>query len=284
VNRGVFIDYYLRQPPAKVTIELKDEGGRTVRSFSGTPDSPKKPDEAPPAEEELFRRPEPKVTAKAGVNRFVWDMRYPGPTTFPKMILWAAGTWGPAAPPGRYQVTLSVVPAGGGEGTAVSQTAVFAIRPHPWLTGVTNADFQEQFRFALQIRDRVSQADEAVIRIRALKDQIQEHAAKGKNAKLAAAAEKITTALTAVEGEIYQYRNQSSQDPLNYPIKLNNKLAALLEVVESADGRPTDQSYETFKDLSSRLETQLDRLAGIEKTELTAFNKEAAGLKLPAVR
>jgi hypothetical protein len=66
--------------------------------------------------------------------------------------------------------------------------------------------------------------------------------------------------LTAIEGEIYQYRNQSSQDPLNYPIKLNNKLAALEGVVESADTRPTEQSYGVFKDLSSRLDAQIGRL------------------------
>ncbi len=290
VSRGLIIDYYLKQAAAKVTLEIKDASGHTVRSFTGVPEE-KKTEEAPPSEEEFFRGPEPKVAIKAGLSRFVWDMRYPGPTTFPKMILWAGGTRGPKAPPGRYQVTLTAVPAGGGDAAGTTQTATCAIRPHPWLTQVTEADYQEQFRFGSQIRDRVSQADEAVIRIRALKDQIQEReakiqerAGKGKNAKLTTAAENLVAALTGVEGEIYQYRNQSSQDPLNYPIKLNNKLVALLEVVDSADGRPTDQSYDVFKDLSARLDAQLEHLAAIEKNELAAFNKAVVTAKLPPVK
>ncbi len=63
--------------------------------------------------------------------------------------------------------------------------------------------------------------------------------------------------MTAVEGEIYQYRNRSSQDPLNYPIRLNNKLAALQGVVEAGDNRPTDQAQAIFKDLSARLDKEL---------------------------
>jgi hypothetical protein len=101
---------------------------------------------------------------------------------------------------------------------------------------------------------------------------------------LVAAGRDLLTRLTNIEGEIYQYRNQSSQDPLNYPIKLNNKLAALEGVVESADARPTDQSYQVFKDLSARLDAQIARLDAVLKTDLPAFNKLLAGRKLEAVK
>ena len=83
--------------------------------------------------------------------------------------------------------------------------------------------------------------------------------------RLKTAAQALTDKLTAVEGEIYQYRNRSSQDPLNYPIRLNNKLAALQGIVESGDYKPTDQSYAVFKELSARLDQQLARLEAIAK-------------------
>jgi len=86
-----------------------------------------------------------------------------------------------------------------------------------------------------------------------------------------------------VEGEIYQYRNRSGQDPLNFPIKLNNKLAALQGIVESGDYRPTDQSYTVFKDLSAQLGAQLAKLDALIKGDLAAFNVMVVKKKLAPV-
>jgi photosystem II stability/assembly factor-like uncharacterized protein len=262
VSRGVSIDYYLKDPASKVTIEVLDANGQPVRTFTGEAAAKaEKKEEAPPEEDEGPRTPEPKVSVKAGLNRFLWDMRYPGPTPIPKMILWAAGTRGPKALPGRYEVKLSIWSSASAAPSVLS--APFAIRKHPLLTDVSEADLQAQFQLAMQVRDRVTAADEAVIRIRALKDSLRARATASKGGR-DAAANALAERLTAVEGEIYQYRNASSQDPLNYPIKLNNKLAALLGVIESADGRPTDQSGEAFKVLSSQLDEQLKKLQAIE--------------------
>ena len=87
-----------------------------------------------------------------------------------------------------------------------------------------------------------------------------------------------------MEGEIYQYRNRSNQDPLNYPIRLNNKLAALQGTVESGDARPTDQSYAVFKDLSARLDKELARLDALAKSDLAAFNTLLSELKMEGIR
>ncbi|MGE5362091.1 MAG: hypothetical protein ACM3NQ_24000, partial [Bacteroidales bacterium] len=226
----------------------------------------KKPEGEPPSEEEEFRGPRtPAVGVKAGMNRFVWDMRYPDAAGFPKIILWAGNLRGPVALPGTYQVRL----------TAAGQTLTqpFAIQKNPNLTNITDADLQEQFKLAMQIRDKLSQANEAVVKIRQLKDQVSERSKEGSG--VVVAGQSLIRKLTDVEGEIYQYRNQSSQDPLNYPIKLNNKLAALEDVVESADARPTAQSYEVFKDLSARLDAQLARLDTLTKTEVDPFLRSA---------
>jgi photosystem II stability/assembly factor-like uncharacterized protein len=260
-SRGVAIDYYLSEAA----------GRQLVRRFeAAASDDKKKPEGSDAsAEDEGARGREPRPGLKKGMNRLTWDMREQGPKTFPKMILWAASSRGPRVLPGEYQVRLTVSLDGKTDQPGQVQRAV--VRKHPLLTAVTDADLQEQHRLAMAIRDEVSEANEAVTRIRVLKDQVKDRASKVKKPKVTAAANALVEKLTAVEGEIYQYRNQSSQDPLNYPIKLNNKLAALMETVDGGDGRPTAQSYEVFKDLSARLAGALARLP-IE-TDLAAFNR-----------
>jgi photosystem II stability/assembly factor-like uncharacterized protein len=283
VDRGVPVDYYLRADAEQVRIEILDATGAAVNSFAGVPAKEGEKPAGPPSEEEFFRAPAARVPVKAGMNRFVWDMRYANAKDFPNMILWAGSTRGPLAPPGTYQVRLT---AGG-----VTETQSFAIARNPNTPGIGDADLAEQFALARQIRDRVTQANEAVVRIRSLKDQIADRtkqwAATQKDRKLSKAAmlgDTLTGKLTAIEGEIYQYRNRSSQDPLNYPIMLNNKLAALQGVVEAGDGKPTAQSYAVFKELSGRLDAELAKLDAALKTDLPPFNAEIAKKKLEAVK
>jgi photosystem II stability/assembly factor-like uncharacterized protein len=283
VDRGVPVDYYLKADADTVSIEILDAKGAVVNRFTGVPAKEGEKPAGPPSEEEFFRAPAARVPVKSGMNRFVWDMRYANAKDFPNMILWAGSTRGPLAPSGTYQVRLTAA--------GVTRTESFSIARNPNTPGVTDADLAEQFALALQIRDKVTQANEAVVRIRSLKDQIVDRtkrwAATQKDRKLSKAAmlgDALTNALTAIEGEIYQYRNRSSQDPLNYPIQLNNKLAALQGVVEGGDGKPTQQSYSVFKELSARLDAELARLDAVLKTDLPPFNKEIARKKLDAVR
>ena len=120
---------------------------------------------------------------------------------------------------------------------------------------VTDADLVEQFRLARQINEKVSSANDAVVRIRGIKSQIADRLGKTNNAAMKKAGAALTERLTDVEGEIYQYRNRSSQDPLNYPIRLNNKLAALQGLVESGDRgqRPSPTTCSrSSRDVSTR--------------------------------
>ena len=280
VSRGVAIDYYLKNPVDKATIEILDAQGQIVATFTSSADPGGQRGGgrggAEPDEEEggggRGGGPPARVTVRQGMNRFTWDMRYPNAKDFPGLIMWAASTRGPMAPPGKYQVRLT---AGG------VTTQDFQISRNPNFAQVTEADLLEQFKLAKQINDKVSLANGTVVRIRALKSQIAERAAKDQTLK--AAADAFAAKLTDIEGEIYQYRNQSSQDPLNFPIRLNNKLAALQGTVESGDARPTDQSYAVFKELSGRLDTQLARLDGMLKTELPAFNRLLSERKLEPI-
>jgi photosystem II stability/assembly factor-like uncharacterized protein len=264
VSRGVAIDYYLKQSADTVTIEIIDAQGKTIRTFTGTPPpaAPATP-AAAPSGEEFFRPPPARVAVKQGLNRFVWDTRYPDAKDFPGLIMWAGSVRGPAAPPGEYQVRLTAA--------GVTKTQPFTIVRNPAISA-TDADLREQFALASQIGGKVSAANTAVLRIRNLKEQIADRTAKSNDDKLKAAGAALTAKLTAVEGEIYQYRNRSSQDPLNFPIKLNNKLAALQGIVESGDYRPTDQAQAVFKELSAQLDAQLGTLDALIRIDLTAFN------------
>ena len=131
------------------------------------------------------------------------------------------------------------------------------------LKDVTDQDLREEFDLAIQIRDKSSQANEAVLLVRGIKQQIersQEQARSRSQAAVAKALDDFAAALSAIEGEIYQVKLQSSQDPLNFPIKLNNKIAALQGMIESADVRPTEQAYSVFRTLSNGLDEQLGKL------------------------
>jgi hypothetical protein len=123
-----------------------------------------------------------------------------------------------------------------------------------------------------------------VMRIRSLKEQITERIGKATDGAIKTAGQSLIDKLTAVEGEIYQYRLRSGQDPLNFPIRLNNKLAALQGTVESGDYRPTDQAYAVFKELSARLDREIARLAALVTNDLSAFNRRLERAGLTAVK
>jgi len=258
------IDYFLKASSDKVTVDILDEKGTLVRSYVGTPDDDKKKEEDNDGEFPRGPKPPPR---KAGVNRFIWDLRYPGSTTFEGMILWSGrAEMGPLAPPGEYAVRLTVA--------GVTQTAKFHVFRDPRLTTVTDDDLKKQFQLSTEVRDRLSDADQMVVDIRSLKKQLKERAEKAKDPGLNAAAERLETKLSAVEEEVYQVRNRSDQDPLNFPIKINNMLAALARSIETGDAKPTDQSYVVFKELSDRLAVQKTKLDEALRDNLATVNEQ----------
>jgi hypothetical protein len=184
--------------------------------------------------------------------------------------MWAAQPQrGPASPPGKYSVRITA------NGETKARQFSIGVDPRLVEAGITAEYLHEQFKLSSQVRDRVSEANNAVIGIRAIRDQVNERMKKvpeRRRAEIQKLADSLMKPLTLVEEEVYQVRNRSSQDPLNYPIKLNNKIAALMGVIESADHRPTDQTYEVFKELSGELEKQLQQMQSTLKTELPRLN------------
>ena len=152
------------------------------------------------------------------------------------------------------------------------------------MSEATLAEWQEQSRLALQIRDRFSEANDAVTQIRRVKAELADRQAKmpaAQQGEFSALSSVFNTALAEVEDSLYQTKNRSGQDPLNYPIRLNNRIGALMGVVSSADGRPTQQSYDVYKVVSGELTTQLTKLRKLMADNLPKVNAmlRAAGLK-----
>ncbi len=277
-DRNVTFDYYLSKEAPEVKIEFLDAQGSVLRAFTGT----SKAAAAPAADDDNpFGVGPARVNTAQGINRFSWDMRYEGATVFPGMIMWAAAPQrGPAAPTGRYWVRIAA------NGDTKTREFTITIDPRLKDDGISEADLLEQFRLSMRVRDKVSEANQAVIDIRNIRDQVTQRLQKvpaRKKVEIQKLADGLLRPLAVVEEEAYQVKNRSRQDPLNYPIRLNNKIAALSGVIESADSKPTDQSVAVFTELSAQLDAQLEKMKQTLKTELPRLNAALKREKVDAV-
>jgi photosystem II stability/assembly factor-like uncharacterized protein len=280
---GVVVYYSLKAKPATdVVIEFLDANGKSVRKFTGRLPRPATgaasagAQSQPALEGEGFGGGTAPVTTDAGLNRFVWDMRYTEAVRFPGMILWSGETRGPKVAPGIYQVKLTV------DGSTMTET--FEVKADPRLT-TSAADYAKQLELALKIRDKLNDTHNAVIQIRDVKKQVDDLVKRvgGQSKPIADAGVALNKKLTAVEEALYQTRNQSSQDPLNFPIRLNNKLAALAGVVSDAESAPNEQSFAVYDELVAEINSELQKLSQIMKSDVPAFNQLVKDQNIPAI-
>jgi photosystem II stability/assembly factor-like uncharacterized protein len=277
LDQSLAIDYTLKAPAQKVTIDILDAQGAVIRSFSGSAADAAAPAAASPAD--FFRPRDPMPPLTAGMHRLNWDLRYKGATDIPGLIMWAASTRGPIAPPGSYQVRVTA--------DSATQAQPFSIRRETHvLADVSDADLQKEFDIAMQINKKTTQSNEAVLLVRGIRPQIDDRRNKldSKTGPTAKALDKLENELTTVETTLYQVKNQSSEDPLNYPIKLNNKVAAVQGVVESGDSAPTSQSIEVFTALAGQVDQQLTALDTAVKVDLPQVNQMLQRQKLEPIK
>ncbi len=270
---NALVFYYVkRKPQGEVRLEILDGAGGVVRTFSSDSAIAAEHDEKP-------------LEAKAGMNRVVWDLTYPGPDTLGGIVI-SGFTGGVKAPPGEYAARLTV----GSE----SQTRSFRVLPDPRLTDVTQADYEEQFRLAVAVRDTVSRIYDAIRTIRTVRGQLESVGVRAEEAgyaeRIRALADSIARALTAVEEELRQTKNKSDQDALRYPPKLDTEYLTLYAYVTGVDnygyggpeGRPTRGAYERFEHLNAEWEIQRSRLdAALGRVK--EFNALAREQGVPAV-
>jgi photosystem II stability/assembly factor-like uncharacterized protein len=250
VTNNLQVSYTLKQAATSATADFLDADGDVVRSFT--------------------------LPTTAGTRTLDWNLRYATATSFPGLVYWSADNNGPKAPLGTHSVRLTV------DGQSLTQS--FQVLKDARLNGiVSDADIQEQFDLALQVRNRTSDANQGVINIRACTTQVDDRMAAANDPEVTERGTALKNALSAVENELYQTRLRSNQDPLNFPIKLNNKIATLRSVIESIDSRPTDQAHEVFDLLNGQLAAQLDRLAAIVANDLPSFNAVLASHSQPPI-
>lgn len=251
---GVMVHFYLADKPdstTEATLEFLESDGDLIRKF----------------DTKAKERSDKLVLADSS-NCFVWNMRYPSASDFKGMVLWWATLQGPKAVPGNYKVRLTV----NGE----VQEQEFAILKDP-RNPSSQKGLQSQFDFLMEIRNTMTEAHEAIAHIKEMKKELG--ALKSKVAKdstqkpVADKVASIMDALSAVEKTLYQTKNESPQDPLNFPIRLTNKLGHVASLTNMGDFPPTEQARQVKKEMTQAIEEQLAIYRKVLKEDIPALNK-----------
>lgn len=264
-----------KNPPAETakTIGVRSEGGEKEAQATAAPgvaDESAEAEKDPKAEQEKERNKLP--DSVPGLNRYAWNLRYPEARKFEGLVLWGGGIAGPRVVPGTYTVRLTV-----GE---TSMTAPAVLRQDPRNTA-SQADLQAQFDFLLAANRKLTEIHDQIERIREVRKQLKDLRARaGKDAgskPVRDAATALDKKMTAVEEALYQTKNRSAQDPLNYPIRLNDKLASVAESAAIGDYAPTEQHRQVYDALVRQIDQQLAALRSVWENDLPALNALAKG-------
>ena len=198
-------------------------------------------------------------------NSFVWNMRYDDAKGFDGLIMWAASLRGPIASPGQYYVKLTV--------NEKSEEQSFNILKDP-RSNSTDEDLKEQFDFLLSVRDKVSDIHQTIIDIRSSRSQLIDLKSKisDKYPDMENSISDVILRINLIEEKLYQTKNRSGQDPLNFPIRLNNKLAHLTSVASVGNFKPTDQMYNVRNELIGLIDKELKMWEDIKENDLVKLN------------
>jgi photosystem II stability/assembly factor-like uncharacterized protein len=268
---GAVFYYYLPvepDPDTELTLAVyAGQDDEAIWSWSREPPPPDAEEEAPGKDEPPDTRV---LTTHAGLNRHAWDLRYPGMDRFENLILWSDLKTGPVAVPGNYRARLTV----GGE----TQEVPFEVRADP-RSSASRQDYLAQFAFVIECRDLLSRVHREIGRLREVRTQLEslrgrleamrDHAGSADVLEEIAA---LGATLSAVEEALYQTNNESEQDPLNYPIRLNDKLSGLMQQVAVGDAPPTTQAVGVKTELTTAITTQLAVLQAIWTDSLPELN------------
>jgi len=260
---GAMIYYYLAEKPDSNDVALKIlvQDGILIKKFTAKD-----------------KNKSERLPLDKGMNRFVWDLHYPDAEKFEGLILWAGDLKGAKAVPGQYIARLI-------QGTDSTQVQ-FEILKDP-RSSSTSEDLQIQFDFISKINKKLSETHLAIKQIRELRKQINDVISKLKeeaHAKtIKETAESLLTEIMQIEETLYQTKNKSPQDPLNFPIRLNNKLSAVAELTSYGDFAPSDQAFAVKVELEDQINRELEKLASIIEIKVPAFNKLVHDSAIPAI-
>jgi hypothetical protein len=257
---GVQVHYYL--PEVKdtdsIALRFKDNNSKLIKEFS------------------TYSK-EDKLKPKTGANSFSWDTEYDGAEKLDGMILWWASLTGPKATPGNYIAELEV------NGEILQEAINIKITPN---SEASKNDMQAQFDFVSEINETVDKAHKSIKNIRAFNKKLSAFKTVYGDRKddgvkeMLALADSMKTKFGDVEKALYQTQNRSGQDPLNFPIKLTNKLAHLNALVTMGDFAPTEQDIAVKNELTAQIDAELEKFNTVLDSDIKEFNTKFNALKL----
>ncbi len=264
---GVTVRYVIADSIGKtdtVRMVFQTAAGDTLRVYSSFPDKEKK---------------EMELSPKQGGNALTWNARGADAEKFDGMILWWADMRGPRVPPGEYLVSL--------EAHGTTEKARFRLVPDARLPASDSAALVERYAFHAAVIDKVSEAHTAIKQMRTLRDGVKAYTARvdtadAKMKPLLTLGKDMDSTITAVEEALYQTKNRSGQDPLNYPIRLTNKLASLNSMTQG-EYRPTDASYKVQAAIGTEIDAELAKWEALKGVRVAEFNAMVLKLGVPAV-
>ena len=265
---GVIINYYIKnlQEGDYIRIDIENKDGSVIRTFTNNQDKYSKienNDVNKMVGNPVLSNPNDidnalssdnlgSLSPKSGGNRLIWDMRYPGFKSFEGMVLYSSPNVGPKVAPGKYNIKMTY-------NDQILQKE-FEIVKDPRVK-ISQADYQDQLEFLINVRDEVSRANQKIIDIRNIKNNMIFILEKTRNnVELQEMINKYLTDISEIENNIHMTKNQSRQDPLNYGIRINNRIAFLLADSQRGDYPPTDQSKEFFIQIKKELDTEILKL------------------------
>jgi hypothetical protein len=259
---GAVFNYFLKDAndSSDVSISFFDKQHKLIKTYSNK-----------------AKESDDKLEYASGLNQFVWDMNYPPAEKADGMILWNGSIGSVKAAPGKYNARFHY----GKDSVDVP----FVIKADPNYK-MTEADYDAQVGFLLQIRDKFSEVQNGIKNIRSVRTQITDFTAKLDTSSykdLKAQGDSINKQLTAIEEALYQTKSKSFQDVLNFPIRINDKLAGLYGVAASGQNPPSKQARETLSDLGSQADVQLAKLKKIIDIDLKAYNKLINEKQVPVI-
>nr|MBA2423321.1 glycosyl hydrolase [Chitinophagales bacterium] len=279
---GVMLHYYLKNKPSEeLRMVISTAAGDTVITYSSMKD---KKGESIKISKEFYedrklRRPGI-LPVDSGMNTFIWDLRYPDAKQVEGTnVMWAGSVIGPQAVPGNYIAKMVI-------GDSLINEQPFTIVTDPRLN-ISATDYAAQFELLMKINKKLSETHVAINKINKAIKAINDYVGGVPDTALASEFKKLSVplvdSLTAVKGQLYQYKASAPQDVLANPVMLNDKLAGVGSAVSSADAKPTAQSYKAFDDITARINVQLWKLKRILDEKIPQFNKKVEDAKIPAV-
>jgi photosystem II stability/assembly factor-like uncharacterized protein len=274
---GVTVFYELKHAPkAGQTVRLRfaDAKGQTLATFSNL----KTPQGKPVHESKEFYPPRQVkqkgvVPAKAGMNRFVWQLRLPDAKPIHDSVVWDGSMRGPRVPPGTYTATLTVA--------GKSYTRHFKVAKDP-RASATQADLDAQFALLKQMHTLLDSVNVSVLDLRTLRKQVTSYQPRlKKGSEAAKEAKSIITRLDTIERTLMQTQSHASEDPLNYPVRLRSKLATLAFETGASLSRPTQAEEAVWKKLSGKINEQLDAWHTVRSKAVPQLNTLIRKANLP---